>query len=307
MPENGTQVSGVETLAQLGLPGISNSTLRKGRYLVYHDESESMPDRRWLLIGLLFVRVEDVPHVQEALKWYRHREDYWGEVHFSDLPKDFQGKYAGKARLARQWMLAYANNLREVAFFTALAVDRHSPKFEHRRFSKDFHAYNRFTAMALKSGIAWHLGRLEYDEVEITFITDAKSRASSPENGMVDNFEVYLPYRAELDASLSRISGKRYPDLTVNPVRAKESCEDDCLQLTDLLLGACQVALTASARRLTKCELGLMICRWCDELRKRQDWGMYRKFSFQVFPDAQGRFSNPSLALSPPGQLCFLE
>ncbi len=268
-----------------------------------------MPDRRWLLIGLLFVRVGDMPRLQEKLKEYRKRESYWGEVHFSHLPGSFRGEYGGKARLAQQWMKAYETGLHEVAFFTALAVDRHSPKFERRCFPKDFHAYNRFTAMALKSDIAWHLGPLEYKEVEITFITDAKSRASSPQNGVVDNFKTYLPYRAELDAWISRASGKRYPNLKMNPVQAQESRADDCLQLTDLLLGACQISLTANAKKHTKRELGLMIYRWCDDLKNKpcqQNLRMFRKFSFQVFPDAQGRFSDPPLALAPSEQLSFL-
>jgi len=37
-------------------------------------------------------------------------------------------------------------------------VDRQSPRYENKRFTKDFHAYSRFTAMALKAGVAWHPG-----------------------------------------------------------------------------------------------------------------------------------------------------
>lgn len=278
---------------------------RKGHYFVYHDESESMPDRRWLLIGLLFIRADDEPQVQNELRRCRQQENYWGEVHFADLPKSFRGEYGGKARLAQRWMKAYEESLHEIAFFTVLAVDRHSPKFERHRFSRDFHVYNRFTALALKSGIVWHLGLMRYDEVELTFVTDAKSRASSPENSMIDNFEAYLPYRAELDAWISWMSGKSYPNLRMNPIQARDSQKDDCLQLTDVLLGACQVALTARSKNPTKRNLGWIICRWCLDLKqetRRQSLGLHRKFSFQIFPDNRGGFADPPLALSPPEQ-----
>lgn len=283
-----------------------NSAIKQGAYLVYHDESESMPDKRWLLIGLLFVPAHRKDEIINALDWHRKQESYLGEIHFSKLPKSFGGEYGGKARVAQRWLRAYEKGVSESAFFSALAVDRNSSRFERNRFPKDFHAYNRFTAMVLKSGIAWHLGSFEYDEVEITFVSDAKNRVSRPDNGMIDNFEDYIPYRAKMDEILSSVHGKRYPTVRMNPIVFAESRSDDLLQLTDLLLGACQETLAAHSFRQTKRELGRMISRWCQDLTKKpweQEFKLHRKFSFQVFPDHNGDFAPPPIILCDNQQL----
>lgn len=278
--------------------------VKRGSYFVYHDES--VPSKRWFIIGLLFVPVSSRDQVTSALYWHRKQENYFGEIHFSQLPKSFDGEYGGKARVARRWLRTFENGLKENVFFSALAVDRHSPRFDRKRFSKDFHAYNRFTAMALKSGIAWHLGPFEHDVVEITFVTDAKNRLSRPDDGMIDNFEDYIVYRAELDGYISSILGKRYPIVQMNPIVSADSQSDDLLQLTDLLLGACQEALVVQSNRQAKRELGLMITRWCQDLTKKpreQEFKLHRKFSFQVFPDTKRGFAPPPLLLRNDRQL----
>ncbi|WP_162199504.1 hypothetical protein [Thermoanaerobacter thermocopriae] len=60
----------------------------------------------------------------DELTYYREKEDYKGEIHFSALPKKFKGKFEAKARVARAWMEAYENVLHEMAYFSALAVYR---------------------------------------------------------------------------------------------------------------------------------------------------------------------------------------
>ena len=133
-----------------------------GDYFVFHDESE--PRKSWLFIGLLFVPRYREHKVLDILQDRRDQENYAGEIHFSALPAKFQGKYGAKARVARSWLQAYPG-ICEDARFTCLVVHRASPKFDHKRFSEDFHAYNRFTAMAIKAGIAWFLNPKRYNEV----------------------------------------------------------------------------------------------------------------------------------------------
>jgi len=277
-----------------------NSVTKQGSFFVYHDES--IPNKRWLLIGLLFVPKHRKDNVLKTLEYYRQQENYWGEIHFSALPGSFGGQYGAKARVARHWMRSYQNGLCQDAFFSVLAVDRYSPAFDHHRFSKDFHAYNRFTAMALKAGIVWHLGPYAYEEVELFFVSDAKDRASRPDQDIVDNFEEYIPYRADLDSFLAKLKGKRYPKLEMGPVQLRDSAKDELLQLTDLLLGATQEALVARSTKPTKLELGHMVCAWCRDLQNKpweQNYKMHRKFSLWAFPDADGRpYNNPSLALT---------
>ncbi|MGQ9859514.1 MAG: hypothetical protein ACUVS3_12625 [Thermodesulfobacteriota bacterium] len=175
---------------------------RPGRCYVFHDESQ--PNKRWLLIGLLFVQKRRLKLVRRALEVCRQQENYFGEIHFSELPGSFGGAGGPKARTAHAWMRAYERGLCNKAFFSALAVDQASPKYEHRRFTKDFHAYNRFTAMALKAGIAWHLGPKGLDEVHITFVSDKKDRATRPDHKWRDNFEDYIPYASNWIACRAR-------------------------------------------------------------------------------------------------------
>jgi hypothetical protein len=271
----------------------ANPVVRRTSYWVFHDES--IPNKRWLLIGLLFVRSEHLEQARACLAGCREQENYYGEIHFSALPKQFGGSYGSKARVARRWLQGYEQGLSEIARFTALAVDRHSPAFEHKRFAKDYHAYNRFTAMALKAGIRWFLGLESLDSVTITFVSDAKDRMSRPEQGWIDNFESYLPYRAKLDAFLSREEGKPYPSVSLK-LQLQDSAACDLLQLCDVLLGATQMALVAGSHQPTKRELGAMVVRWCRDLQeppRKQQFGLYRKFSFWGFPDNQGLAYSP--------------
>ncbi len=281
------------------------TSYREEEWFVFHDES--IPNKRWLLIGLLFVQKENVDKVREALIQERREEDYEGEIHFSDLPGSFDGRYGAKARVARRWLRLYQDGLCEWAFFSCLAVDRKSPKYEPRRFAKDFHAYNRFTAMALKAGIAWHLGQKNLNHLVICFISDEKGRLTQPDKGWIDNFEEYLPYRAELDALIAQLAGKNYPLVTLN-LQLCDSRSEDLLQLTDLLLGATQEAIVAGSSQATKQELGRMVVNWCQDLKKRpweQQYGLYRKFDLWGFPDKEGKPYNelPFALRADPGQL----
>lgn len=246
--------------------------------------------------------MEDARH---ALQEHRRQENYSGEIHFSGLPGSFGGAGGPKARLARAWLKAYESELCDKAFFSALAIDRASPKYDHKRFPKDFHAYNRFTAMALKAGISWHLGPENLDEVHITFISDARDRATRPDREWVDNFGEYLPYRAELDSFLSQMEEKNYPSVKLN-LHLEDSHSEDLLQLCDLLLGATQMALVAGSQRKVKVELGRMVQQWCEDLKQphwNQRHGLYRKFNLWAFPDKDGRpYNNPPLQLKDDSQ-----
>lgn len=277
---------------------FGNPITRSAEYHVFHDESE--PDKRWLLIGLLFVQAHHLNDACSELQGFREIENYHGEIHFSALPKSFGGKWGAKARVAEAWLDNYQSSLNDRVFFSALAVDRQSPRYERKRFSKEFHAYNRFTAMALKAGITWHLGPRELDKLVIHFVSDDKYRTTRPDKGMIDNFEAYIPYRAGLDSFLSQSQGEHYPDVTLT-LELCDSAQEDLLQFTDLLLGACQVALVARANRLTKRTLGEYVVRWYYDLKKppwQQRFKLFRKFNFWGFPDENGRaYSNVPLKL----------
>ena len=254
-----------------------NEIVKVGEYHVFHDES--LPEKRWLIIGLLFIKSHDIDIARKILYRIREEENYFREIHFKELPKSFSGKYGAKARIAKKWMIEFRQRLSEIANFSCLIVDRYSSAYEHSRFSKDFHEYNRFTAMALKAGINWHiLQENEYDRLEITFITDKKNRS------IIDNFEKYIQQRARYDSILQKEEKGNYPEVILKVV-PKDSSGDDLLQLTDLLIGSTQAALLNKVRKPTKRELASFIVRW---VRKDQ-YRWRRKFNLWGFPDAEGR------------------
>jgi len=278
---------------------FGNIIERKATYWVFHDES--IPSKRWFIIGLLFVKEEDLLYVVKILKSHLEKENYKGEIHFSRLPKKFQGEYGTKARIALNWLKAFQEGLSDYTKFSALAVDRFSPAYDHSRFSKDYYAYNRFTAMALKGAIAWLFGPENLDELSIVFISDAKFRMSRPEEGWIDNFEKYIPYRAQLDSYLSRLEGKKYPFVKIEKLETEDSSRNILLQFCDILLGATQMAIVAGSNRETKRKLGKMIVKWYKDLFLppwEQTFNLHRKFHLWAFPDKNGApFTNIDFAL----------
>lgn len=169
---------------------------------VYHDES--IPNKNWLLIGLIFVDSKYINDVNKCLHDIKKKENYYNEIHFCKLPSSFAGAWGHKARISKEWISLYRNHLCEFANFSLLAVNKRSPTFDRNNFRTDFYCYNRFTAMALKAGISWHVAPLGYKKIEIIFVSDKKDRCSHSDKGFVDNFEDYLIYRSQLDSFLQQ-------------------------------------------------------------------------------------------------------
>jgi len=268
---------------------FGNIIERKATYWVFHDES--IPNKRWFKIGLLFVKAEYLQKVEQTLNYLLEKENYKGEIHFSRLPKKFQGEYGAKARIALNWLKAFEEGLSDYAKFSALAVDRFSLTYDHSRFSKEYHAYNRFTAMALKGAIAWLLGPENLDKLSIVFVSDAKFRMNRPEEGWIDNFEKYIPYRAQLDSYLSRLEGKKYPFVKIEKLEIDDSSRNILLQFCDVLLGATQMAIVAGSAKKTKRRLGQVIVKWHKDLflpPRQQTFNLQRKFHLWAFPDKNG-------------------
>jgi len=253
---------------------------KSATYYAFHDES--IPNKRWFLIGLLLVKEQDLQDIRDFLKRIKEKNHCESEIHFSKLPKSFDGDYSSKAKVAREWMYLYQNTLKDYAMPTVLIVDKQSETFQSDRFAKDFHIYNRFTALALKCAISWHLRKENYDEVLIKFISDMKSRVSLPEKGIEDNFEKYIPSRAQFDSLFS--TNPNYPKVNVQ-LETKDSSKEDLLQLIDLFLGSTQFALVGEHQRYTKKYLAQTILSWM----RRED--MSKKFDILLFPDKNGKMA----------------
>ncbi len=212
------------------------------RVSVFHDESGNISCDKWFFSGLFWIQNKYVQKLTMALRDARKKEDnYSGEIHFHKLPKMFVGQYGSRARVARRWFLLWRDYFSDKSYFNVLAINKYHPRYDRSRFGKDFHAYNRFTAIALKSGLAWFLK--DYESIELTIFSDEKIRRP---HGLIgdgvntDNFESYLLKRIAEDTS-----DYKGPKVKLSEPIKCISCskngtyspEEELIQFTDLLLG----------------------------------------------------------------------
>ena len=293
--------------------GVEN---RPPRIRLYQDESGRLKQDRWFYVGLLWVRRRDRPRVIQGLRHLRLQHNYASEIHFAGLPQSFDGEFGAKARVARGWLTAYLDRLASLLWFDVLCVDTHAKNYQHHRFSRDFHAYNRFVAMAICGGLSRHFPNTP--RIRLSIRSDEKSRRPGGVAGdgrTTDNFEEYLARRVAEDSR----QRPRLPDITLaepvkvmNPREAYSRRDDrfdvEMLQLCDLLLGSVAAAVEMKSRRKTKTWLG---CRMASAIAdtRREPWkqtlGLHRRFSVGYFPDSDGRVypNGPLAALDKTGQL----
>ena len=261
--------------------------------LVFHDESGDYGRDEWVFTGLLWLREERAKDIDEVLK--QARGEYLGEIHFSDLPASFDGDFAADARVARDWMNIFKAQWACQTWFNVLAINRNHPRYEHHRFTRDFHAYNRFTAMALKAGLAWHFN--DVASLQLRIYSDEKSRRPQgllSDGVTTDNFERYLANRLSEDTQ--RYKGPKVqlaePVHCLScPKKGPFAAEQEVLQLTDLLLGSVATAVDPKSGRMTKLWFGKETSALIRDTRlapRKQRRGLYRRFSVSYFPDKSG-------------------
>jgi len=282
---------------------------------VYHDESGNyVPEGgdRWLCHGILLVPEQKQDKVYAALQEVRQGAGYWKEVHYIKLRGHLTGP---KARCAQGWLRQYAGVLSEFCFYHCLAVDTHSPSFEHDRFSKPHYAYNRFARMAIEGAIAWSLKT--YQRVALRFHSDAKFRKEG------DNFATYIPN--ETCKSIAEKHDKKpsaYPEIRLlcpeviavdsDPRKVEPDLREECelIQLVDLITSNVAQALTARSEQKVKIALAEMVARWIEDTRKPpwlQTKEFHRRFSVSCFPDQKGNFYNPCLTVLDKDKISLFE
>ena len=278
---------------------------------VYHDESGTyVPGGgdRWLLHSVLFVPVEKQSQVFAALQHVRGDVGYFEEIHYRKLRRSTAGP---KTRCAQGWLNLYVAQFSEFCYYHCLAVDTHSPGFDHSRFPEPHYAYNRFARMAIEGGIAWSLK--QYRRVALRFHSDSKFRQAG------DNFAVYIPRQV-----MRAIEEKRqqkptaYPEVRLlyqeviavdsNPTKVTPELrgESELIQLVDLMTSNVAQALTGRSGQKAKIALAEIVARWIEDTRKPpwlQTEELHRRFSVSCFPDEHGRFYTPDLAVMTRNQL----
>jgi len=264
-------------------------------FYVFHDESGNYHCDDWVFTGLLWVSRDKATQVQQYINIIRERYQYLDEIHFNKLPKSFLGDYGKKAKVAKELLELWIRKLSDFTYFNVLAVNRKHFKYDHKRFKKNFHAYNRFTLIALKSGLAWFFK--DKSKLNLSIYSDEKSRRPKGILGdgiNYDNFEKYIMDRLKEDTK-----SYKGPEIKLlNPVKCIScnkngpySKEEELLQLVDLLLGAVSTAINPRTKRGTKIWLAQEISYLIEDIRKepwKQTYKLHRKFAISYFPDDQG-------------------
>lgn len=280
---------------------------------IYHDESGTyVPYKgdRWLMHGILFVLDHKQDELFQSLRKVRDELEYCYEVHFKKL----RGPGV-KSQIIKRWLGVYLS-FSEYCFYRCLAVDTHSPDFQHNKFSSTpYYVYNYFARTAVVGGIAWALK--PYPKVKLRFYSDHKDRPGN------DNFVQYVP-RAVLETIQEKQATQResvYPQITLlnqevvliesdpQKVSPELRVESELIQLTDIITASVAQALIATGNE-TKINLGEMVGSWIEDTRKlpwEQTENLHRRFSISCFPDAKGGFFNPTLAVTERKQCLLFE
>lgn len=276
------------------MKGAIRSELAPVRLVAVHDESGRYGAERFFLSGFVFVQEGQLPGLLRALREAREAEDYWGEIHYCRVG-EVNGRWGAKFRTASAWLDAFEGGLSSGTVRAGvLAVDCRSPHYDHARFRGRPHfAYNRFTRMALETGIQWLFRGTE--SIRLRILSDGKSRRTGgddedPEE--VDNFRSYLPRltRRRIDAE------PEWPDVTfspggveeIQPGRVHRSCSDECelVQLADLVVSPVGAALRGPSGKPGKRELARRAAGWirdCGSTAGRRRLNLFRRFSASLF------------------------
>ena len=263
---------------------------------VFHDESGLYTCDDWVFTGLLWVEEARLAGLHAEVTKCRQDESYFNEVHFSKIPSRFEGRYGADARLARRWFREWAGRWADSTWFTVFAVQRRRLTRYRECFGEHFHAYNRFTAMALKTGLSWHFRGV--NEIALRICSDAKSRRPQGLVGdgvLSDNFEEYLVRRLGQDTRDYKGPGVHLTgqvECRTCERHGPYTCEEDLLQLTDLLLGSTAAAVHPRSERRTKLWFGSQMATLLSDTRRKpweQEQRLHRRLSLSYFPDRGGK------------------
>lgn len=283
----------------------------------YHDESGTYAPHatnggeQWLFHGILLVPQQKQPDLLAQLQAVRQQTNYFGEVHYKNLRKP-----AGPlAACTKGWLQCYLNNAQH-CYYHCLAINTHSPQFDHSRFSEPYHCYNYYARTAIVGAVSWSLARYHKHTVTLRIFSDPKRRAVD------DNFAAYIP--AEVGRSIQQkkqAKPAKYPTLAItesvcmvssNPAEAEADLKDasEFVQLVDLLTSNIAQAIKSSSNRKGKINLALRISDWIDDTRKPpwlQSKELHRRFSVSCFPDESGNFYDAALPVKEKTQPMLFE
>ncbi|MBE2202261.1 MAG: DUF3800 domain-containing protein [Anaerolinea sp.] len=277
------------------------------KFNCYHDESGTYAPNaqnggeQWLFHGILLVPQSKQPELITQLRAVRQHSNHFGELHYRNLRKP-SGPIV---TCAKGWLQTYLNYSQHCCYH-CLAINTHSPQFDHNRFSEPYHCYNYYARTAIVSAIAWSLAGYHVHVVNLRIFSDPKRRSSG------DNFTRYVPSEVQRTIQQKKHSKPaKYPTLSIaeevclvtsDPQKVEESLKDECelIQLADLLTSNIAQAIKSSSDQKGKIALALLISEWIADTRKPpwlQTNELHRRFSISCFPDENGSFYDAALSI----------
>lgn len=273
----------------------------------YHDESgtyapnASNGGEQWLFHGVLLVPQLRQTELVTQLQVVRQQSNHFGELHYRNLRKT-SGPIAA---CTKGWLQTYLN-FSQHCYYHCLAINTHSPQFDHSRFSEPYYCYNYYARTAIVGAIAWSLTGYQAHTVNLQIFSDPKRRSSG------DNFAHYVPSEVQRSIQQKKLAKPaKYPTLSIaeevclvtsNPQQVDESRREECelVQLADLLTSNVAQAIKSSSDQKGKIALALQISEWIDDTRKPpwlQTNELHRRFSISCFPDEKGNFYDAALSV----------
>jgi hypothetical protein len=266
---------------------------------VFHDESGDFGHGDWAFIGLLWMRMEDVDPLAEALR--AQRAAHGGEIHFYRFPRNFGGEYGAAARVARSWFELWRGEWARRIWLNVLAVNRRHVRYDSARFANPQVAYVHFAALALKIGLASFFK--EHATLRLTLCSD--ERSGRPEGGTgAAAASASETFARALRMELAQALERDYTGPQVAPAEMPISClssqtggghfsaEQELLQLTDLLLGAASTAIEPKSVAATKLWFAREMASIIEDVRKpagAQTLELRGRLLISSFPDPVGR------------------
>lgn len=266
---------------------------------IFHDESGDYGHGDWVLTGLFWINQNQIQELNYELKLIRDTENYNGKIHFKKFPKYFGGEYGSKARIAKEWFNMWNRKWSKKTWFNVVAVNRKHHNYDHKRFTRDFHAYNRFVAIAIKSGLSWFFKG--YTKLDLSMYSDGKSRRPKgliPDGSNSDNFEEYLVRKICSNGESyhgPKVALNNSVNCIISPSKGKFDPYQEILQFTDLLIGSVSEAIAPKSDKETKKWFAVNMAKIMKDLRQapwEQKYDLHKKFSISYFPDDSAKFYN---------------
>lgn len=273
----------------------------------YHDESGTYAPNaqnggeQWLFHGVLLIPQTRQTELITQLQAIRQQTEYFEELHYRNLRKT-SGPIA---TCTKGWLQNYLNFSR-YCYYHCLAINTHSPQFDHSRFSKPYYCYNYYARTAIVGAIAWSLASYHTHTINLRIFSDPKRRSSG------DNFASYIPSEVQQTIQQKKqAKPAKYPTLSIaeevclvtsDPKKVDKDLKDECelIQLADLLTSNIAQAIKSSSDQKGKIALALQISEWIDDTRNPpwlQTKELHRRFSISCFPDETGRFYDAALPI----------